>query len=239
MDIRHLLVLVVLLGFAAPALAQDDDTAPPPEFDIAVTATLVSDYRFRGVSLSDRDPAAQASVDLSHTPTGLYGGIWTSTISNYAGAEIEIDLYAGIKRDLGVAEADIGATYYAYPGGSGVDSYELYGSLSRTIGPAELRAGVVYAPSQDNLGNTDNLYLIGDVRVGIPQTPFTITGSIGYEDGAFAGATGRKWDWSLRAEATKGAFTLGVGYADTDVRRVNNPSGNSKGGFVASLSAEF
>lgn len=234
---------ILLCGLALtapmPAFAQDEEAEAAAKIDLIFTAGAFSDYRFRGVSLSDRDPAAQGSIDISHNPSGIYAGAWASTISNYAGAKVEVDFYAGIKRNLGPVDIDVGATYYAYPGGSGVDSYEFYGYLGRTIGPAELRAGVVYAPSQDSLGNVDNFYLTSDARVGIPSTPLTVTGSIGYEDGAFAGATGKKWDWSLGLEATKGPFTLGVGYVDTDVKRVNDPSGNSKGGFLASLSAEF
>ena len=224
---------------APPAFAQDEEAEAAATIDAVFTTGAFSDYRFRGVSLSDRDPVAQASIDLSHNPTGLYSGVWASNIANYVGAHVEIDLYAGIKRDLGPVDLDVGATYYAYPNANGVDSYELYGYLGRTIGPAEVRAGVVYAPSQDSLGSTDNLYLTSDARVGIPNTPLTLTGSVGYEDGAFAGATGQKWDWSLGVEATKGRFTLGLGYVDTNIKRVNDPSGNSKGGLLASLSAEF
>lgn len=234
-----IMIPVLALMVSAPAAAQDEEAEAAAKIEAIFTAGAFSDYRFRGVSLTNRDPAVQASFDISHNPTGIYGGVWASNIADYAGANVEVDLYAGIKRSLGPVDLDVGGTLYLYPGASGVSSYEFYGYLGRTLGPAELRAGVVYAPSQDSLGNIDNFYLTSDARVGIPNTPITVTGSVGYEDGAFAGATGKKWDWSLGVEATKGPFTLGLGYADTDVKRVNDPSGNSKGGFLASLSAEF
>ena len=52
--------LALALGFAAaPAFAQD--TAPPRDLTVGGSATLVSDYRFRGVSQTDGGPAAQAA----------------------------------------------------------------------------------------------------------------------------------------------------------------------------------
>lgn len=224
---------------APAASAQGSQSDPPPDVDVSATITAVSDYRFRGISLSDRDPAAQGSIDVSHSPTGLYAGAWGSTIARFAGARTEIDLYAGWQTEVGPLELDIGGQYYLYPNGNDVDSYEFYSYLGRTIGPAELRAGIVYAPSQDNLGNTDNLYLTSDARIGIPQTPITVTASIGYEDGAFEGPAGSKLDWSLGAEATRGIFTLGISYADTDIPRLADPSRASRAGVVVSLSAAF
>jgi uncharacterized protein (TIGR02001 family) len=229
----------IVLSSPARASSDDTDTAPPPAVDIVATVAAVSDYRFRGVSATDRDPALQGAIDVSHTATGIYGGVWASNIARYGGAKVEVDVYAGIKHSLGPVEIDVGGQGYLYPNGNGVNSYELFGYLGHTIGPAELRAGFAYAPSQGNLGNTDNLYLTSDARVGIPETPVTITASVGYEDGAFAGPTGTKWDWSVGAEATKGPFTLGLSYTDTDISRVADPTRNSKAGLVLSLSAEF
>ena len=42
-----------------------------------------------------------------------------------------------------------------------------------------------YVPSQDNTGNTDNIYVATNAAIAIPNTPLTINGSVGYEDGAF------------------------------------------------------
>lgn len=231
--------LVIAIIAASPAKAQDAETDPPPEFDVTATAAVVSDYRFRGISLSDRDPAVQGSIDVSHSPTGLYAGAWGSTIARYGGAKTEIDLYAGWKKSLGPVDLDLGGQLYLYPNGNGVNYGELYGYLGRTIGPAEVRAGIVYAPSQDNIGDDDNLYLTSDARVGIPETPFTVTASVGYEKGAFEGPAGSKLDWSLGAEATKGVFTLGISYVDTDIPRLADPTRGSKAGVVFSLTAEF
>ena len=56
--------------------------------------TIVSDFRYRGVSLSDGRPAFQADATLLFA-TGFYGNLWTSTIAPYNGARQEVDLTAG------------------------------------------------------------------------------------------------------------------------------------------------
>ena len=61
-SIRGLIAASVLLGCgltAVPAFA-DEETAPPSEFTVTGNAVLVTDYRFRGLSLSGGDPAIRA-----------------------------------------------------------------------------------------------------------------------------------------------------------------------------------
>ncbi|HEY7740572.1 MAG TPA: TorF family putative porin, partial [Steroidobacteraceae bacterium] len=47
--------------------------------EVSYTVTAVSDYDFRGVSLSAKDPALQASIDYAHD-SGFYAGAWASNI---------------------------------------------------------------------------------------------------------------------------------------------------------------
>ena len=49
----------------APAAAAADETAPPPAFTINGSATLVSDYRFRGISQTNLQPAIQGSITVT------------------------------------------------------------------------------------------------------------------------------------------------------------------------------
>ncbi len=238
---KSLLALVAVhsaMLIPVSALAQSSDQAELNAFDLSATLTAVSDYRFRGISLSNRDPALQASIDVSHS-SGVYAGVWGSTLAEYGGATVEVDATLGWRHDVGPVTLDVGGTAYLYPGGTSVNVVEGFGYVSKTIGPAQLRAGAAYAPKQSNLGGNDNLYLTADARVGIPSTPVTLTGSVGHERGAFAGATGRKWDWSLGAKYALSPVSFGVSYADTNIRAVDDPSGNSKAGVFASASFEF
>jgi len=232
------LAALVLAAFAAtPALAQED---PIPEedagaFDISATATIVSDYRFRGVSLSDRDPAVQGSVDVSIG--GFYAGVWMSSIARFADTNVEADLYAGYAGESGPIEYEAGAIAYLYPGGDGTGNvYEGTGSLAYNIGPASARLRVNYAPDQENLAG-DNLYLSAEGRFAIPATPVTFFAQAGRERGSFYG---RKWDWSLGLEATRGPLTASFGYFDTDLDGVASGLGrNVRAGVVAALGFEF
>jgi uncharacterized protein (TIGR02001 family) len=222
---------------AAPARAQDEEPAGGDAggFDISATATTVSDYRFRGISLSDRDPAAQGSVDISFH--GFYAGVWVSSIARFADTNVEADLYAGYAGEAGPIEYEVGAIAYLYPGGDGTgDVYEGTGSLAYTFGPARAKLRINYAPDQKNLAG-DNLYLSAEGRFSIPTTPVTLFAQVGRERGSFYG---RKWDWSLGAEASRGPFTASLGYFDTDLNGVSSGLGrNVRGGIVASLSFEF
>lgn len=66
------------LAMAAAAQNGDNNSS---SFTISGNATIVSDYRFRGVSLSDGDFAIQGGIDISHD-SGFYAGIWGSSIED-------------------------------------------------------------------------------------------------------------------------------------------------------------
>ena len=81
---------------ATPAFAQDE-AAAPGAITVSGSVTLVSDYRFRGVSLSGGDPAIQGGIDLAHE-SGFYVGTWASSIDDGGTdllGDVELDVYAG------------------------------------------------------------------------------------------------------------------------------------------------
>jgi uncharacterized protein (TIGR02001 family) len=104
----------------AQAQAQDN-TAPAenPPWTLTGNATLVSQYLFRGITLTQGNPAIQASMEAAHA-SGFYAGIWGSGVSHAAynnGSGSEIDLYGGWRKDLGNGYGlDAGLYAYWYPG---------------------------------------------------------------------------------------------------------------------------
>jgi uncharacterized protein (TIGR02001 family) len=141
---KLLLASAISSLFALPTLASAQTApaaaAPTPEHVFTGNATLVSDYRFRGISQTFNLPAMQAGFDYAHS-SGFYLGTWGSNVSNnvYAnGAGLEWDLYGGYKFEVAKdLTADIGLLEYYYPGAKfntpGQDKYnntELYGALS-------------------------------------------------------------------------------------------------------------
>lgn len=228
-------VAMSALAVSAPAFAQEEAAEAEGPLTLTGGVAVVSDYRFRGVSLSDKDFAVQPYLTLTHE-SGLYGGVWASNVAENSGDDLEIDLYAGFAGGDAVTY-DIGATYYVYPGVSSFNYVEFTGKLGTTVGPATIGGQVSYVPSQDNTGNNDNIYVASNLAIGIPNTPVTLTGSVGLEDGAFS-VSGSKLDWSLGATAAVYGFTLGVAYVDTD-RRSTFAFKDSSAGVVFSVSYGF
>lgn len=227
-------VAMSALAVSAPAFAQEEEAESGP---ITITGgiTGVSDYRFRGVSLSDKDFAIQPTLTVKHE-SGFYVGVWGSNLAENAGDDIEVDLYAGFSGGDTVTY-DIGATYYVYPGVSSFNYVEFTGKLGTTVGPATIGGQLSYVPSQDNTGNTDNIYVGTNATIALPDSPISIVGSVGLEDGAFTGGSS-KLDWSLGLTANVAGFTLGASYVDTD-RQSTFAFKDSSAGVVFSLAYFF
>ncbi|KAK0331141.1 hypothetical protein LTR94_030093, partial [Friedmanniomyces endolithicus] len=159
MSFRLAAALIAAVACPATASAQDapPETAAPDHHAVTVSgaATIASDYRFRGVSQSDRHMAVQGGITIAHD-SGLYIGTWASNLAGwgtFGGANMELDLIAGFKLPVGGGTLDVGATWYMYPGGfDNTDFIEPYVKLSGTAGPVNLTAGVAYAPKQEALG---------------------------------------------------------------------------------------
>ncbi len=245
MRLSHLLAGGLCLIAATPALAQEE-TAPPKPVTVSGSVGLVSDYRFRGVSQSDRNLAVQGGITIAHE-SGFYIGTWGSNLAGwgtFGGANMELDLIAGYKTPVGGGTLDVGATWYMYPAGfDNTDFIEPYAKLSGTLGPASLTAGVAYAPKQEALGawyangaaaaagtytnpgdKNDNLYLWGDASTAIPNTGVTAKAHIGYSNGntglgPFATSvapTGEYFDWMLGADYAIKGTPLTLGVAYID-----------------------
>lgn len=229
------LAILAAASAAAPAAAAEIGNG----LSITGGATIVSDYRFRGVSLSDEDPAVQGSVGFSHE-SGFYGGLWGSSLDDTpVYGHTELNLYGGWSGEIASGTGlDVGATYYFYPNGDSAfgnsDFLEPYVKLSHAIGPVEATVGAAYAFSQSAIGDDDNIYVFTDLSAAIPNTPLTLKGHVGYSDGSLA-PTGSYWDWLIGIDAAVGPATIGIAYVDTDL-------GNARAvdaGVVFSLGISF
>jgi uncharacterized protein (TIGR02001 family) len=248
----------IAFAAASPALAED---APAPAFTVNGTAAVVSDYRFRGVSQTDKNAAIQGSITVGHD-SGLYASVWGSSVNGYvvAGgtASVELDLIAGYKKTFGGTTVDVGVLYYYYPrtkvgtDKSSSDFFEPYLGISHTFGPVTAKGTVNWAFSQKGLKldqatgpSRSNVYLAGDLSASIPGTPLGLSGHLGHSFGPSWLATdfngkNEYTDWALGATLTHKALTLGVSYVDTDATFVSSTGKNvSKGGVVVSLTGSF
>jgi len=255
---RHLLPALAAAAALTGSAARADDAPPPPPpaFTITGGATLVSDYRFRGISQTDRDVAVQGTATIAHS-SGFYATFWGSSVDDYVTASgrghQELDLIAGFKKSFGPTTIDTGILYYVYPRthvrGDPTSSnfFEPYFSIAETIGPVTAKGTVNYAPRQkalalDQIGpKHDNLYLAGDLSASVPHTPLGLTAHLGHNFGPSWLSIGKGYtDWSLGATVAWHALTLGVQYVDTNGAFIT-PSGKnaSKAGVVGSIGVAF
>ena len=189
----YLLAGAALLGVSAPAFGQD--TAPPSAFTITGGADVTSDYRFRGISQTNKRFAIQGTGTVAHS-SGFYVSFWGSSIDDYveSGGDAELDLIAGYKHTFSGTTVDGGFLYYYYPGaGNGIvhvnsDFFEPYLNVSHTFAPVGVKVGGNFSWKQHGLGipNTpgnsgaSGVYLYGELSAAIPKPPMTVTGHLGH-----------------------------------------------------------
>lgn len=238
---------VALAVLSVPAFAQDEAA---PALTVTGSAAVVSDYRFRGISQSDKRFALQGGLTVTHE-SGFYVSTWGSSIDDYvaAGSDQELDLIAGYSRTFGAATVDVGVLYYYYPGsgGANTDFVEPYASIKGTFGPATAKLSAAYAPKSralsvdGGLTREDNLYVAGDLAASVPDTPLGVSAHLGHSFGPSYLTIGDEYtDWSVGATYTWSHLTFGVSYVDTD-KSLYSPSGRniSKAGVVGSITASF
>jgi hypothetical protein len=137
--------VALLSGLSTAAFAADEPAAEVEVSPVTANVTVVSDYRYRGLTQSNFKPAIQGGFDYAHE-SGFYIGNWNSSISwigdgyNAIGnagtagvsAPVEMDFYAGFKKEIigeGFA-SDIGVLQYYYP----TNGLPSIGSISRSSG---------------------------------------------------------------------------------------------------------
>lgn len=232
---------------ATPAFAQEEET---PAITINGGASLVTDYRFRGITQTDKDFAVQGTFTVSHE-SGFYATVWGSSIDDYVafGSDQEIDIIGGFKKTFGGTTVDVGVLYYYYPGAEkfgavNTDFAEPYLAVSHTFGPVTGKVLAAYAPKQSGLdygfGKEDGFYLSGDLTGSFQG--IGLSAHVGHSFSRNYITLGQKYtDWSLGASYTYKALTFGVQYVDTDAARVNSLTGKSivNGGVVGTVSVAF
>jgi uncharacterized protein (TIGR02001 family) len=145
-------IAAAISGLFAPAVfAQAAPAATPEPSPVTANVTVVNDYRFRGITQTNYQPAIQGGFDYAHE-SGLYVGNWNSTINwvsnttnNGIKAPLEMNFYGGFKKELiapGFA-SDFGVLQYYYPQTGGnyngnmlnPNTTEIYAAQNYTFGP--------------------------------------------------------------------------------------------------------
>lgn len=216
----------VMAQTAAPAAAAPA-AAPTPDWTIAANVGVFSDYRFRGISQTNKYPAIQGGIDISHK-SGFYVGNWNSNVDSamYNGGNIEMDFYGGYKTSFGDFGLDVGAIYYYYPGSGAnntikIDNGEVY--VAGTWGPLSAKynyAVTHFFDAPDSKGS-------GYLDLGYSQdlgNNFGVNAHYGYQwlkGGARVtqinlSTSDNIADWKLGGTYTIDGWALGLAYVATN-----------------------
>jgi uncharacterized protein (TIGR02001 family) len=229
-----LAALAVAASAALPSLAYAD---------VAFNASVVTDYRYRGISQTRLKPAVQGGADFS--AGAFYLGGWASTIKwikdGGGGANVELDLYGGYKFELAKdLVLDVGVLGYIYPSHDlavSPNTTEIYGAL--TYGPVTAK----YSHSTTNLFGFSNSKGSGylDLSATFELAGFTVTPHIGRQTVKNNGAaTYTDVSVTVGKEVAKGVV-LSAMLVDTNTAAYIGGGGKDlgKAGLVLSLKANF
>ena len=110
--------LAVLSSSASVAMAEEQPTRSNMGLSFSGNAALTTDYRFRGMTQTQSDPAVQGSFTLTHT-SGLYLSAFASNV-NFGPSDphLELDPSLGFAKPLNLSAhvkpiLDIGVIVYA------------------------------------------------------------------------------------------------------------------------------
>lgn len=214
---------VIAVG-AALLLSGAGDVSAQVEF--TGNASVLSDYTYRGISQTLEEPAVQGGIDAS-LPEGVYVGVWGSSVNfgeDLAGgarAQVELDVYGGIARSVGGFDVDLGALYYAYPGAADSRNYnffELGAGLGRAFGPVSVGLNGAWSPDF-YAGSGTGLYGAGSLSFGVPSTPVSLDGSVGYQSIEKNDIFGTPdyLSWNVGASVQVYGLGIGAGLTGTDL----------------------
>ena len=237
------LTWVALLTLPAPACCGEAVRAPGENsqskaasdaFETTVSASLMSDYLYRGISLSDRGPSVSSSVEVRRGWFYVSGQFYTVRLPTDPAAELT--LTGGIRREVAGIEFDLSAEYYYYPGetpvpGSGTTNYWQSGiSATRRIFDAfEIVGRATYAPNSWNSGAW-GAYGSGEIKVDLPKFKLgnhnEVTWTLGAELGHQSFGTTSQGSvlpsyahWRLGAAFKYDVVSFDLSYHDTNLNK--------------------
>lgn len=217
-------------------------SAPKSDWTLTGNVSVVSDYRYRGISQTNRKPAIQGGFDLAHS-SGFYVGNWNSSISWLSDASgayttnngatgngnvssnIEMDFYAGYKGEISKSLGfDVGALYYYYPGSypsnfNSPNTGEIYGAL--TYGPVTGKVSYAVTDLFGAPSSKGSYYL--DLSAGFDiGSGFMLNAHVGHQrvDSASFRTTkdASYTDWKLGISKDLAGLNFALDYIDTNAK---------------------
>jgi len=209
------------------------------------TWTVVSDYDFRGVTQSGKDPALQGSADYAFGDSGFSIGAWASNIDfSPVDGDVELDLYANYVGKINDTFAwTAGVTYYSYPSSDIGEYWEAYAGLNAGNFSFKQWYADDFYESGESAEYTEANYTqpIGE--------KFSLNFHVGYSwgdywdaVGDFLGTSGEQFDYALQGNFTAGKFNIFAKFTGTDasgLQKVEDDVNNNEPRFLIGVSTTF
>jgi len=232
------LALALVAMFALPVYAQDEAPAEEESNLISGSLAFTSDYRFRGVTQTNEDPALQIGLEAA-LPAGLYVGLWASNVdfSPADSAAYELDTIIGWRGDLTEAvSADVQFIRYNYltDGPGQLEYNELIGKL----GYMGLTGTVGYS---DNFLNSDETGIYYNLGYGLTVADeYNVSAAIGYYDIDRSGGRSISiTDTNIGVSRSFGPLSVAFNYIATNNGAPELFNGLSDNQFVFTISSTF
>ena len=207
-------ILAALL--LAPAVSFAQEAAAEEESNFSWNVGVVSDYVFRGVSQSNREVALQGGLDYAFGDTGVYAGVWGSTVDygEYDAPDFETDVYVGYNTDLGEKfNFDVMLIRYMYTGEeNGYGSIDYNEIITKFAMDKVATLTIGYTDDYGNSGedatyaNLSNSWDLG--------RDFSLNAGFGR---IFDDTNGSFNDWNVGITKALGGVELGLNYYDTNL----------------------
>jgi uncharacterized protein (TIGR02001 family) len=207
------------------------------------TATLTSEYVYRGLSLTDGNPALQAGLDYEFG-SGLFLGAWASTLdleTANAQFDTELDLYLGYHAapvpSLGVALTLMRRTF---PGQSGIYGDDIDWDYTEALASATFydRYTLEFGYADDQYGRGESAWH-GELRADwTHRSSWVLGGGVGYYDLSELGTPGY-WYWDLGATARYAWLTVDLRWYDNETPEGYYAALEAGSKLVLSLSTGF
>lgn len=227
-------LICTALFAALPAVSAPVFAAEESPHSLSANVGFVSDYRYRGISQTEKKPALQGGFDYEHA-SGAYLGVWGSNISwiKDGKSSLELDLYGGYGGEVGDFSYDVGLLQYYYPGGK-VEGAANPNTLEAYVGGGWGPLSVKYSHAFTNLFGFDDSKGSWYLEAGLEYEvgPVTLDAHIGRQK--IKNYFGYN-DYKLGVSTEYGGFGFGLHYVKSTIK----DDDNSKGGVVLSVSRSF
>lgn len=201
------LALLWVSGASADPNALNEERAA-----LAASITVVSDYRDRGISLSDGDPALQVAIS-SRLSQDIGLTLQANTVSFDPKNSVELGASLGLQIADGEAAPVFYIEFYHYPGASGSDYLDLRFEIPVLTGSTSMLVAASYAPPIHDSNSFSSTYGSIEISHAIASSPWSIDFTAGIEDRRDYDT---KLDWSLSISAELGSSSsVSIGFYDT------------------------